>query len=313
MQDWWQATFPHGRQTITITDANGYPVSIAYGEKGTGQPLFLLHGIAGWSYSRRCSIEPLAQHFRVICFDAKGSGFSEKPLPSEKPGHQIVEMERVIRALCDQPAIAVAESLGALTALAVAEEHPELFSQLVVANVPIFPTQLPNWGMRLMANLPLSWFQAVDQWRLARLLAPALRLLVYFLRQEVVADPSQITTEDVYWLTYPYVEFPHTVAKLAEEFQLAADEIRRLNINQPNLIRTIQDRLAQITCPTLVLWGDRDRWFPASDGEKLRDRLPNAQLIIIPNCGHHASGCQPELVNAAILSFLLSHAELLPG
>jgi len=38
MQDWWKATFPKGRQTLTITDANGYPVSM-HGEKGTGLPL----------------------------------------------------------------------------------------------------------------------------------------------------------------------------------------------------------------------------------------------------------------------------------
>lgn len=37
--DWWQATFPQGRQTLTITDASGHPVKIAYGEKGIGKPL----------------------------------------------------------------------------------------------------------------------------------------------------------------------------------------------------------------------------------------------------------------------------------
>ncbi|MBV9389528.1 MAG: alpha/beta hydrolase, partial [Chroococcidiopsidaceae cyanobacterium CP_BM_ER_R8_30] len=39
MQDWWQATFPQGRQTLEIPDASGQPVSIAYGEKGQGKPL----------------------------------------------------------------------------------------------------------------------------------------------------------------------------------------------------------------------------------------------------------------------------------
>lgn len=46
MKDWWQVTFPKGRQSITISDAHGYPVQIAYGEIGTGRPLFFFtwHG-----------------------------------------------------------------------------------------------------------------------------------------------------------------------------------------------------------------------------------------------------------------------------
>jgi pimeloyl-ACP methyl ester carboxylesterase len=32
--------------------------------------------------------------------------------------------------------------------------------------------------------------------------------------------------------------------------------------------------------------------------------LPNAQMVVIPNCGHHASGECPRAVNRAILDFL---------
>lgn len=304
MQDWWQTTFPKGRQTLTILDASDRPVVIAYGEKGTGKPLVLVHGVASWSYCWHANIEPLSKHFRVLCFDAKGSGFSAKPLQSEPSDHKVVELERVLRALCDEPAIIVAESLGALVALATVQAHPELCDRLVLLNVPIFPKQLPNWGMRLLADMPLGLVEIADQLRLAKLLDPVIRHLVYTLREEVIADPSHVTPDDVYWSTYPQIEFPGTLTKLAEEFQLAAREIRRLEQGQPNLIRSVQDNLPQVTCPTLILWAEQDRWFPVSDGERLRDRLPNAKLQIIPNCGHYAAGGQPEFVNAAILSFL---------
>ena len=72
MQDWWQKTFPQGRQTLTIIDANGYPLQIAYDKKGVGTPLFLVHGLGSWSYNWRRCVESLSQYFRVICFDAKG-------------------------------------------------------------------------------------------------------------------------------------------------------------------------------------------------------------------------------------------------
>lgn len=302
--DWWQETFPKGRQTITITDAWGYPARIAYGEKGTGKPLVLVHGVASWSYRWRHSINALSQQFRVICFDAKGGGFSEKPSYEEKPGHQVVELARIIQALCDEPAIVVAESLGALVAMAAAEEYPELFARLVLINVPIFPQKLPFWGMQLLADVPIDLIRIVDNLRLAQLFAPLVREVVALGRGEIVVDPTQITAEDVYWITYPYIEMPNTLTKTSENFQHAAREIKRLVDNEPNLIRKVQDNLSAIACPTLILWGDQDKWFPVSDGEKLQARLPNSKLKVIPNCGHDAAANSPDAVNAAILEFL---------
>ena len=304
MQDWWQATFPKGQQTVQIVDANDRPVMIAYGEKGTGQPLFLAHGIASWSYCWHRTVDALAEHFRVICFDAKNSGFSDKPTQAEKPGHKIVEMARVIQALSSEPAIVVAESLGALISLGLVQQFPALVDRLVLINVPIFPKRLPNWGMQLLSEVPIDWLDWIDQARLPQLLAPIVRQVVYGLRTEVVSDPAHITPENVYWKTYPHLHFSHTLTKLAEEFQLSAQEIRQLEQGEPNLIQSIQDDLGCVTCPTLILWSEFDRWFPASDGERLRDRLPQAQFKLIPNCGHYAAGAQPEFVNAAILEFL---------
>ncbi|MBV8882893.1 MAG: alpha/beta hydrolase [Chroococcidiopsidaceae cyanobacterium CP_BM_RX_35] len=304
MQDWWQATFPQGRQTLTIPDASGQPVSIAYGEKGQGKPLLLVHGIGSWSYSWRHCINPLSQYFRVICFDAKGHGFSAKPEYVEQPGHQVVELERIIRTVCDEPAIVVAESLGALASLAVIQAQPELFTRLVLINVPIFPIRLPNQGMRSLSYLPLELIQLIDRLRLAFLFSPLVRAIVRVERREVLVDWSGVTPEEVYWITYPYVYLPGSVAKLTEELQLAAREIELLQQNQLNLISKIQGKLATISCPTLILWGDQDRWFPATDGEKLRDCIPNSRLQILHNCGHDASAGCPAAVNAAILEFL---------
>ncbi|NET33933.1 MAG: alpha/beta hydrolase [Cyanothece sp. SIO1E1] len=302
---WWQTTFPQGRQTLRIASANGAPSQIAYGEVGHGQPLILVHGVGVWSYCWRYNIEPLSQHYRVICFDAKGYGFSEKPNHGEQSGHQILELERIIRGLCDQPAIVVAESLGALTALAVAENCPDLIDRLVVINVPIFPKRLPSWGMRALANFPIALIQAVDRLRLARLFAPLVRQLTRRGRCEVVIDPTQITAEEVYWAAYPYIECPNAITKFAEDLKLSLDELERLAQGQPNLITQIQAGLGAIATPTLILWSDQDAWFPVADGEALQRYLPNSKLQILPNCGHQAAAGCPDIVNQAILAFVL--------
>ncbi len=305
MKDWWQATFPKGRQNLTIIDAHGYPVQIAYGEIGTGRPLILLHGMGSWSYNWRHSIQPLSKHFRVICFDAKGYGFSEKPLSRrEHNGHQVIEIERIIRALCDQPAAIVAESLGGLIALALAQKNPQLIERLVVVNVPIFAERLPHWGMSLLAKTPLEVVQTIDTLRLPYLLAPLVREIMAIERRGVLFDPSILTQEDVYWITYPFIEFPGTLIKVAEELQIAVQEIENFQANKPNLLSNIQNNLSDISCPTLVLWGEQDSWFPATHGEKLHRHLPNSQFEILANCCHDASTGASKIVNAAIVKFM---------
>jgi haloalkane dehalogenase len=305
MKDWWQTTFPKGRQNLTITDANGYPVRIAYGEKGTGKPLFLLHGIGSWSYNWRYSVEPLSKSFRVICFDAKGYGFSEKPVSRrEQNGHQIIEIARIIRELCDEPVFIVAESLGALIALALAQEYPELIARLIVLNVPVFTQRLPHWGMSVLSQTPLEVVQTIDTLRLTYWFAPLVREIMAVERRGVLYDPSILTPEDIYWITYPYTEFPGTLTKVAEELHLAAQEIEYAKIGKPSMLSKIKQNLNAIQCPTLILWGEQDSWFPASDGEKLRQHLPYSKLQILPNCCHDASSGASIAVNAAIIKFL---------
>ncbi len=305
MKDWWQVTFPKGRQSLIISDAKGYPVQIAYGEKGTGKPLILLHGMGSWSYNWRNSIAPLSKHFRVICFDAKGYGFSEKPLSRrEDKGHQVIEFQRIIQALCDEPAVVVAESMGALIALAIAQENPHLIGRLVVVNAPIFSERLPHWAMWLLAQMPLDIMQTIDSLRLAYLFAPLFREIMAIERRRVLFDPSILTQEDIYWITYPFIELPGAIAKVTEELQIAAQEIENWQANKPNMLTKIQNNLSAIKCPTLVLWGEQDSWFPTSHGEKLHHYIPNSKLQILSNCYHDASTGAFEVLNAAILEFL---------
>ncbi|BAY22829.1 alpha/beta hydrolase fold protein [Calothrix sp. NIES-2100] len=305
MKDWWQATFPKGRQSVIITDNQGYPVQIAYGEKGIGKPLIFLHGMGTWSYNWRYSIAPLSKYCRVISFDAKGYGFSEKPLSRrENNGHQIVEIARIIQELCDEPPVIVAESLGGLVALSLAQEYPELIGRLVVVNVPIFAERLPHWAMWILAQTPLEIIETIDSLRLAYLFAPLFREIMAMERRQVLFNPSILTEEDIHWITYPFIELPGTIVKVAEELQIAAREIENWQAQKPNLLSKIQSNLSAIQCPTLILWGQQDSWFPASHGEKLHKSIPNAKLQILPNCCHDAAADSHQEVNTAIVEFL---------
>ncbi|MGM3306193.1 alpha/beta fold hydrolase [Anabaena sp. WFMT] len=305
MQNWWQVNFPKGQQSLIIPDGDGYTAQIAYGEKGTGKPLILLHGLGSWSYNWRHSIKPLSKDFRVICFDAKGYGFSEKNLSRrEETGHQVIELEQIIQALCDEPPIIVAESLGALVALALAAKNPRLIGRLVVINAPIFVEQLPHWAMGLLAQTPLELIHTIDFLRLAYWFAPIVREVMGIERRKVLFDPSILTEEDIYWITYPFIEIPGTLVKVAEELQIAVQEIENFQAKKPNMLSQIQSNLSNIECPTLILWGDQDSWFPLSHGEKLHQHIPNSRFQVLHNCYHDASTGASQVVNSEIIKFL---------
>lgn len=312
MEDWWERTFPNGKQTIAIALSNGQSIQIAYGEKGKGIPVVLVHGIGSWSFGWRYLIDPLAKEFRAIAFDAAGHGFSERPADWTISGLK-AELKQVVQKLCDHPPIVIAQSLGALITLAAACEDPALFSRLVLINVPIFPAQLPSGKMRLLANLPLAGVQIVDRLRLAKCFAPLVRAIVRGSRREVVANPQQIMPEDVFGITYPYIERVGAITHFARTLQQAASQIEQLEKSQPNLISQVQDNLDAVTIPTLILWGDKDAWFPVADGVKLHTRLPNSQMKILSDCGHDAAGSAPQQVHTAVLAFLEQTKCLEPG
>ncbi len=306
MQDWWAGTFPKGRQTLTITDAQGYPVQIAYGSIGTGKPLFLLHGVGSWSYCWRNCIQPLSKYFQVICVDAKGYGFSEKPLNRrEESGHQIIELERIIKALVDKPVTIVGESLGGLTGLSLAETHPDLIERLIVINVPIFTQRLPHWGMNLLSLMPLEIVTIIDNLRLTNILAPLVREILARERRQVLFNPEMLTPEDIYWISYPFIEISGTLTKAAEELQIAAQAISSWKEKKPNLLSQTQNNLDKITCPTLILWGEQDTWFDKEDGEKLHQCIPHSLFQVLSNCGHDAAYGAADRVTKAILAFCL--------
>ncbi len=316
LDGWWSSLFPAGRQSLTIRDASDRPVQIAYGQvPGPGPnrtPIVLAHGIGAWSYHWRHMIPGLADRHPVTSFDAKGCGCSDKPGDRGLPGHQVAELIAILEGLFQEPVILVGESLGALTALGVAQQRPDLVRDLVVINVPAFPEVLPNWGMRWIAGLPLGWVEAFDRGRWIRAVAPVIRWAIAQAARSVVANPGQLRafSEANRMALYPYFELPGAITHYADDLQiglreLAAQANQDCDPAEPRcFLGQIQDALPETKTRTLVIWGDRDSWFPLAQGQRLAAALPNAQLVVIPNCGHHASGECPRAVNRAILDFL---------
>jgi len=72
----------------------------------------------------------------------------------------------------------------------------------------------------------------------------------------------------------------------------------------PADLAEITARYAEIDVPTLLLWGRHDPVVPLSVGEKLFDVLPNAQLVILEECGHLPPEELPQESLKGVLKFL---------
>jgi len=97
----------------------------------------------------------------------------------------------------------------------------------------------------------------------------------------------------------PYIHLRGNVAKFTEELQLAARG-ERFQQNQPNLIGKIQDQLAAVSCPTLILWVIKTVGFLLRMAKAVRSHS-RIQVTDSPQHGHVASAGCPEAIHSAIL------------
>ena len=70
----------------------------------------------------------------------------------------------------------------------------------------------------------------------------------------------------------------------------------------------VSDDLNKIACPTLVIHGDRDEFFPLHVPVAMYQDIPNSQLCIIPNGGHNLLNENPALFIDTLLTFLKKNA-----
>jgi len=68
--------------------------------------------------------------------------------------------------------------------------------------------------------------------------------------------------------------------------------------------RLSQQRLTEIRMPCLVITGDDDRIVPTEQSIRLTDELPDAELVVIPDCGHIPHEECPEPFLQAVTDFL---------
>ena len=125
------------KRTVTIEGTELYVE-----ERGTGEPLLLLHGLMGTGSDWRhvFDLDALARTHRVIMPDARGHGRSSNPTGAFSFRRCAGDVLALLDALGIERARAIGTSLGAKTLLHVATEQPARVSAMVlVSGAPRFP------------------------------------------------------------------------------------------------------------------------------------------------------------------------------
>ena len=269
-------------QFVTLQDGLRIHTLVAGAEEDP--PLVLLHGYPANNQLWRHCIPPLAGHFRVYAPDLPGHGRSGKPLDVD---YDLNFYVRSLLGFCDALGLErtdlVVHDLGGTAGLGLVARYPERVTRFVVMNTAPYV----EWPFmtRLAVGLVRNPFFA--RWMMAR---TGFR---WALRVFTVHHPAAITADVADLYRAPWVESPAARRLFSQVMSLP-----------PARLTEPRESLRRITVPTLVLWGEKDRALPARIAHQLQGDIPNAELVIVPDCGHFLQEEQPQLVVEHLLRFL---------
>jgi pimeloyl-ACP methyl ester carboxylesterase len=270
-----------------FVDVNG--VNIHYKIAGSGEPvMILLHGFASSTASWQRVMEPLSQQGTVVAFDRPAFGLSARPLNwgGQNPYSPEAQADLVV-GLMDQlgveQAILVGNSAGGSIAAYTALRHPERVTALALVDPAIYSGGgAPGWAKLLLKTPQMR--------HLGPLVARSLLSRSQALIQSAWHDPAKVTSQTI----DDYRKFTQLADwdKALWELTIAS---RDLHLDQ---------RLAELKLPVLVITGDDDRIVPTEESIRLSKALPAAELVVIPNCGHVPQEECPEPFVQALVAFI---------
>jgi pimeloyl-ACP methyl ester carboxylesterase/predicted glycosyltransferase len=297
-----------GEQTrARYPDEQGYierdGVRVFYEVYGSGEPTILLCPTWTLVHSRvwKMQIPYLARHHRVVVFDPRGNGKSDRPGTIEAYSESEFAQDAldVLDATGTEQAIVVGLSRGAQRALLLAAEHPERVLGLVLIS-PWFPASRSLGGLRyrIMSHprvqpgfkrKPITtrgWakFNAVHFRRDFR------DFVEWFAAMSTAEAHSTKGFDDV--VGWGLETDPDTLA-LTVLAAAAAPVTRR---DQLALARRAQ-------CPVLVISGTKDKVTSHADARALA-KATGGKLMAIEGGDHVPQGRHPVAVNLAIREFV---------
>ena len=257
-------------------------VSIHYERRGSGPPVVLVHGLGStgaaiWKHH----VAGLARDFTIVVPDLRGAGLSGCPPAPYSLQDFVDDLHGLIEELGLGAVSLVGHSFGGSIALEYAAQYPVALTAVVAVGGPTELPEQSRQGMRLRAD-------TVEREGM----------------EAVAATVATNGTAPVFRETQPH-EFRAYVELLA-----AADPAAYAATCRVIADLDIGEHLSRIAAPALLVVGDCDGVAPPELNRRNTERIPEASLVVVPDCGHILPWERPDALLDVLRSFLLETARV---
>lgn len=293
-----------GRALTVLTD-DGVPLHVEInGPPSAPVTAIFCHGYTlnqdCWHFQRR----GLAGQ-RLVFWDQRDHGKSGRSERGSASVRQLgMDLNTVIAAAApgDTPVVLVGHSMGGMTIMALADQHPHLFGTKVAGAVLI-----STCARGLDGGSP--WMPGPIRPVLSRALPGVLSGAAKG-RRAVLVEHSRRVAADLAFLGTRYIGFgdtpvsPAVVSFLEQMIRDTPIEVVS-QFGRALMECDMRESLPVLgRIPVSVLVGDKDRLIAPSLGIELATRIPGSQLIWVPGAGHALILERPDLVNEAITALV---------
>ncbi|MBN1935528.1 MAG: alpha/beta hydrolase [Anaerolineae bacterium] len=256
-------------------------INLCYNVRGDGQPLIMIAGFASAQNTLFALARAFAKHYRVVTFDNRGIGGSDKPTGPYSISMMANDTVGLMDFLGINRAHLLGGSMGGMVAQHIAIDHPQRVDKLI-----LFSTSADGrWLFDLAKTITPNWNRSRSD------LASA------DLRKLIDAIVSRTCNRPFSRLVFV------TLAKLQARYGTLKGLTEQI---EAMMTHNVLDRLHLIRSPTLVLTGSKDRLIAPQSSEVLASRITGAKLVIIDGGSHVVAGEMVGRFKKQVLDFLIS-------
>ncbi len=257
-------------------------VSLYYEDYGTGKPFVLVHG-GGMSHEMwEQQVYELADHYRVVAFDMRGHGASDKPGHGHTFDRLVLDLEALVKHLQLEDLNLVCHGIGGYVGILYALKHPRSVARLVLVSSGArfvgddaerggFSTELWDTYLRGMAKNKIeATAQLVER--------------TFFHKDPGAATRQAVIDIMLQWPVYA--------------MKMLGRDLQKMDL---------EARLGDLATPTLVLHGRHDAKQRFSGAAHLSGKIKGSRLVAFEDSAHNPQLEEVEKFNRVLMEFAANH------